>query len=418
MAAEPRSFTGAELLRYGLLGAPLAFAALPLYVLLPNYYAATYGVPLAALGTLLFVARLGDAFADPLIGRWIDRLLAAGVPRALRVAYAAGALLIVGVSALWLAPKLGDNAILAWLAVALAVTYLAYSFLTVLHQSWGAQLASEPAGQSRISAFREGSALAGVLVASLLPSVFGARMLPLALAILLIVFLWTLSVSPRPVAINKIANSVPWQAALANREFGKLCAVFLVNGIAAAVPATLLLFFVSDRLQASDPGVYLLAYFLSAALSLPLWVAVVKRVGLERAWLSGMALAIVSFVWAGLLGSGDFAAFTGVCVASGFAAGADLALPSALVTRSIARAGHTNQLEGSYFGAWNFLTKLNLALAAGLALPLLQWLGYTPGSQDERALFALVVGYCYVPCALKCVAFGLLWFLFIRGERT
>ena len=54
-------------LRYGALGLPLAFVALPLYVLLPNHYAsATFGVPLATLGALLLGARLLDAIADPL----------------------------------------------------------------------------------------------------------------------------------------------------------------------------------------------------------------------------------------------------------------------------------------------------------------------------------------------------------------
>ena len=42
--------------RYGLMGLPLAFVALPLYVLLPNHYARAFGVPLATLGVLLLVA--------------------------------------------------------------------------------------------------------------------------------------------------------------------------------------------------------------------------------------------------------------------------------------------------------------------------------------------------------------------------
>jgi hypothetical protein len=33
-----------------LLGLPLAFVALPLYVVLPNHYAREFGVPLATLG--------------------------------------------------------------------------------------------------------------------------------------------------------------------------------------------------------------------------------------------------------------------------------------------------------------------------------------------------------------------------------
>ena len=59
-------------LRYGLLGLPLAFVALPLYVVWPNHYAREWGVPLAALGAVLLGARLFDAVLDPLIGRWCD----------------------------------------------------------------------------------------------------------------------------------------------------------------------------------------------------------------------------------------------------------------------------------------------------------------------------------------------------------
>ena len=48
--------------RYGLLGLPLAFLALPLYVQLPNLYARDFGVPLASIGLLLLGARqfIGD----------------------------------------------------------------------------------------------------------------------------------------------------------------------------------------------------------------------------------------------------------------------------------------------------------------------------------------------------------------------
>ena len=63
-------------LSYGALGLPLAFVALPLYVVLPNHYAEAFGVPLAWLGALLLAARLLDAFVDPWIGRQCDRWFA------------------------------------------------------------------------------------------------------------------------------------------------------------------------------------------------------------------------------------------------------------------------------------------------------------------------------------------------------
>ena len=75
------------------------------------------------------------------------------------------------------------------------------------------------------------------------------------------------------------------------------------------------------------------------------------------------------------------------------------------------------QREGAYFGWWNFATKLNLALAAGLALPLLAAFGYAPGGRDTAALHALTLAYCLLPCLLKVGAAGLLCAIWIRREH-
>ena len=70
------AFTSRGGFTYGLLGLPLAFVALPLYVILPNHYAREFGVPLATLGAILLGARLFDAVIDPFLGRLSDRLFA------------------------------------------------------------------------------------------------------------------------------------------------------------------------------------------------------------------------------------------------------------------------------------------------------------------------------------------------------
>jgi GPH family glycoside/pentoside/hexuronide:cation symporter len=80
-------------------------------------------------------------------------------------------------------------------------------------------------------------------------------------------------------------------------------------------------------------------------------------------------------------------------------------------------AGHRGRGEGAYFGWWNFATKLNLALAAGLALPLLALAGYSPGARDPAALRALVIGYCLLPCVLKICAAATLYFSLVRQGR-
>jgi glycoside/pentoside/hexuronide:cation symporter, GPH family len=207
---------------------------------------------------------------------------------------------------------------------------------------------------------------------------------------------------------------------LANASFRRLLSVYLVNGIASAIPATLVLFFVQDRLQAPpamEPA-FLGSYFICAALSLPLWLRGVRRWGLARTWLAGMGLAVAVFMWAATLGTGDAMWFLVVCALSGAALGTDLALPGALLAGVIDERGDRGQSEGAYFGWWNFAIKLNLALAAGLSLPLLALAGYTPGARDAQALQALTQAYCALPCLLKLLAGGALYALVIRPARS
>lgn len=405
--------------RYGALGLPLAFVALPLYVVLPNHYAGTLGVPLAMLGIVLLAARLLDAIADPLIGRWADRLFARSSEQAWRVAAGASMLLAIGFAALFFPPVQGTTALLVWCAALLAVTYLGYSIVTVIHQAWGARLGGDEAQRARIVAWREGLALAGVLLASVLPSLAGLGVTVLVFAVLLLAGLLLLRGAPKPLRDGRELSASALAKPFANPAFRKLMAIYLVNGIASAVPATLVLFFIRDRLQAPQfEPLFLASYFAAGALSIPLWVRGVTHFGLARTWLAGMLLAIIVFIWAAGLGAGDIAAFTAVCVLSGVALGADLTLPSALLTGVIQRAGHAGRSEGSYFGWWSFATKLNLALAAGVSLPALQALGYSPGSRSEQALSALTLAYCVLPCVLKLAACTLLYSFWIRPSES
>ncbi len=414
--ALPRGWHGGwrDGIGYGAAGLPLAFVALPLYVVLPNHYASVFGVPLALLGIVLLAARLLDAVADPLIGRWADALFARSAMQAWRVAAIAAVVLALGFRALFFPPVEGTTALVVWCAALLAVTYLSYSIVSVIHQAWGARLGGDEAQRARIVAWREGLALAGVLVASVLPSLAGLSVTSLVFAGALLVAVALLWRAPQPAASGSGGPVIALTLPFATPAFRRLIAIYLVNGIASAVPATLVLFFIRDRLQApSFEPLFLASYFAAGALSIPLWVRAVARFGLAPSWLAGMGLAIAVFMWAAFLGAGDVAAYTIVCVLSGAALGADLTLPGAMLAGVIQHAGHGGRAEGAYFGWWNFATKLNLALAAGLALPMLQAFGYAPGSRDAQALTALTLAYCALPCLLKLGAAALLFFRWI-----
>ena len=119
-----------------------------------------------------------------------------------------------------------------------------------------------------------------------------------------------------------------------------------------------------------------------------------------------------------MLGTGDAPWFVLVCLASGAALGADLVLPPALLAGVIAQAGDRGRHDGIYFGWWQVLTKLNLALAAGTVLPLLGALGYTPGQADPQGLRMLGLAYAVLPCALKAGAALALYAAIIQPARA
>lgn len=398
-----------DLLRYGAFGMPLALVSLPIHVYLPQFYAERFGLSLAAIGALLLAVRLFDAFLDPLIGIWIDKLQA-GYGRWILVSLP---FLAFGFVGLFHPPALANAAPLGWLLSALATVYIGFSVATIAYQSWGVSLTQRPGERTRLSAVREGWGLAGVLLAAVLPTMMGIDALLMVFAVAVIVSGTLLTTAPRHAARRTIGTiDIKRSALLPFRDarFRWLFAVFVLNGIAAAIPATLFMFFAQDRLQlGAYAGPFLIAYFAAAALSMPGWAMLAKRHGEARAWLGGMLLSAIAFIWAYGLPAGSLVPFAAICVVSGMALGADLALPAALLAAVIGRAGHQNQHEGAYFGAWNWATKLNLALAAGIALPLLERLGYLPGAVAPGALNALAFAYAVLPCLLKCVAALLLW---------
>jgi Na+/melibiose symporter-like transporter len=315
-------------LSYGLLGLPLAFAALPIYVHVPRYYAEVAGMELALLGFVLLGARLLDAGVDPWLGWLADRV---SRPRMVALALIPFA---IGFVAL-LNPPAEQAGV--WLLASLALTYLGFSAATVAYQAWGADVGGDSAERTRLTAAREGFGLLGVVLAAALPSVLAvslnegiARLSWILPPLLLIAAITTFSRVGvgLPVIAASEALLPSLRLVFVDLAFRRLLIVFVANGIAAALPATLFLFFVADVLQLEKASGPLLAlYFVAGAASLPLWVKLATRYGRVAAWLAAMILSIFAFAGASLLGSGDLWPFALICIASGLALGADLILP-------------------------------------------------------------------------------------------
>ena len=428
MAARPSAL---DLAAYGALGLPLAMAALPIYVHVPKFYADTLGLSLASVGGMLLASRLFDAVQDPLLGWWSDRRRAKTGSRWVFVGVGAP-MLAAGMFGLF-NPPVSSPAVLSWWLIAnLLLVYTAFSVVTVSYQAHGAEIVDDQAGRTRVTAWREGLSLIGVFAAAALPEILsqrsGARegfaqfswlFAPLILGAA------ALTILRSPPAHARVPPAAPIFGALVlpfrNAHFRRLLVIFVLNGIAASIPATLVLFFIQDVVKRADLTAYfLIAYFAAGAAGLPFWVWLSKRIGKGRSWLAAMILSICAFVWAFILGANHVVEFFVVCMMSGIGLGADLALPPSILADVIDldEAQGLGRNEGAYFGLWNLVTKLNLALAAGVALPLLGAFGYAPSTANgAQALFTLAAVYALLPCALKALAAAALVLSpFIRSE--
>lgn len=407
----PIAFDPRRGMAYASLSVPLAFVSLPLYVNLPFHYASVLGLPLSVLGAVMLAVRLFDAVVDPALGRAADALFRRGAGSARWAAALGSAVLALAFAALWRPPASG---VTAWLAAALLVCTVAYSGVSILHQSWGARWGGGPELRARVTGWREAGTLVGVLLASALPALAGWTATSLVLAALLAAGLVGLNRLPATTVLLPEPRALPGPSPWRHAAFRQLLAVFMLNGIASAIPATLLPFFIADRLELPHwQAPLLLAYFAAAVLGLPLWVRAAARWGIAPAWRLGMVASVLAFAATPWLSAGDGAAFAVVCLCSGLALGADLALPGALLTGVIHQGGAGGRDEGIYLGWWTCATKLNLALAAGLALPLLALAGYQSGGGHPAGLQALAWAYGGLPCLLKLLAAAAL----LRAER-
>lgn len=400
-------------------------AALPVYVQIPNYYTAQLGLPLATTGLVLFFARMFDTVQDPFIGQLVDKF---GSSNRSWIIISA-ALLCLTFAGLWLPPAFARDsttALLIWLGVMLTLAYTAHSMLNIAYLAWGSSLETQSTTKDSqqnttyhqllgASAWREAFGMIGVILASIIPSwiilqdkgsaTTQLSQYALAFAFLVVIAIYALLIGAAKPLRRSVHAVIELRSLLKNSQFVALLRIYFFNSLSVAIPASLILFFINDRIQAPEKtALFLSSYFIAGACGLPLWVKLAKCIGAQLSWQLGMLIAVLSFVGASLLGTGDTNIFLLVCITSGLTLGADLALPPVLLTVVV----NDKQNMGAYFGLWSLVGKFTLALA-GLSLSLLALLSYQPNQVNQaNGLLALTFTYAVLPCAFKLIALFLL----------
>lgn len=399
--------TASKKLSYGALGLALGFIGLPLYVYLPKYYAENFGIPLIYLSALFFATRVIDFIQDPLISWFSDKVITKSLTRQKLLIFC-GPFLAVSFLALLFPQDLFGIEI--WMVISLIATYTFFSFLSINYHTMAAEIYEDYNQQTSLVSFREALVLVGIALGSILPSaLLNQTSVPITHAITWGIFLvllgaglyFTTQKSPDSVYHKTASENLlaSLKTVLKNKKYLSLSLVFFLSNVAAALPATLVLFYIEDVLEGQAYyGLFLMIYFLCALGGLPFWYKVSEYSSKRAAWMAGMICTILGFMGATFLGPQDFIAYGGVCVLTGFCLGADLTMPASLLSDLITKT--TNKAK--YYGLWGLLSKSSLAIAGSLGLLVLGLLDYQPGTEvTPTTRWHLSLSYALIPCLIK-----------------
>ena len=411
-----------------------ALAALyfPVFALLVPYYNQGLGLPLVALGAIIVGVRLFDAVTDPVMGALSDATKSALGRRKIWLLAATPFVCL----AVWMAFVPPKDAGLVYFGVWLTALSLSWTVAITPYLAWGGEIAQDYAGRARVAGWREATALIGTLAAVILFSSAGEdpgeglrRVALMVLVALPIGAALAVVAAPSPPAraaaqapLRLAAWSQAWREIRSNEAFRCFLGSHIANSAANGLPPVLFFFFVQDVLGAGQDtfGVAFVLYLAAAVLGAPVWTWAAGRGSKHRVWGWAMLYAMAVFAFVPFLGEGDVTAFLVISVLTGFAYGADLALPPAIQADCVDADTALSGVDrtGVYFALLSVVLKGASALAGGAALIVLGWAGFSAGEENTAgALLVVAILYAVVPIILKGIAVVRIWRFPINAER-
>ncbi len=383
------------------------------------------------LGLVVGLSRLWDAVSDPVAGYYSDRTQSR-MGRRRPWMLAGGFGLAISIVLLWAPPaSLEGASITAWVTGGLLLMTTASTVFGVPYGALGAELTTDHHDRTRLFAYR--SVIGGVGTALALGAFYllleaekpeeswlgltsrevalGVAILGSAFALASILTLVTL-IRERPDYRTRGPEHVlrAFYDVFSNNHAQKLLFVFTVQTFGTASMGMLTAYLFQYILKAPNwmAAVFIGAFVVPMAISIPIWVRISRRFGKARSytatlWALGVLYCLLYFGlsdWGfegnpGLIAlSCFFAGVLGVVSACGY-----VVAPSIKADIIDYDEYRTNQRkEGAYLAAWSFVQKSAAALAAMLLGAVLQFAGYTPGEeQTGQTQFAIMALISFVP---------------------
>ena len=421
-----------KILAYGLPALPLASLYFSIYVLIGEFYFKNYGLALSIIGSIFIIIRLFDAFTDPIMGYISDNF-------PLRFGKRKPWVLLGGIlfifSTWMLFVPIYQSVDVEYFFFWLFISAIGWTIAYAPYYAMGAELSMDYLERSKVTFCRELFTILGIIFASLLYSIsfdfdnkifksgIGSNIGLFQICIfssvffVLSMFLFLLSKSnskEAPYDKNNILNIFEIFISLKKQKLmRKLLFSHFINGLANGLPPALFVFYVNSVLKSPEfTGILLFLYFLGALVGVPLWIFISNKLDKHRVWCYAMVYSCFIFIFVLFLKEYDLIFFAIICILSGLALSADLAIPSSIqadiIDLEYLKTG--KRLTGQFFAFWGLVSKAAIAISTGVALILLDIIGFKSDENNgKNILFAVSFIYAGLPIILKMFSIYLMW---------
>lgn len=408
---------------WGLVPLIATMMLLPLNALIPAFYAKNTATTLAEVGLIFLIARIYDAFADPVIGVLSDRTRS---PLGRRKPWLIGGAFIAAISG-WLLFNPGPSAGFIYLLPVALVFYTAYSMLTVPHSAWGAEVTSEYEERSLVSGLLTFMGVAGLLIFMGLPVLLSSPLFPvfpsaeitpdmLKLLGWLIVIGAPLCVIPS-VFLTPVGNVKEKDASFKlkdaiftmkeNRPFKIFMLAYLMSSLGYGVYYATTYLFLDYYLGLAHqfPLIYAIAA-ISQIVSIPFWTRLGQFMDRRLIWAIGIGLFGAILPLRVFLPYGDegFWLLILLTVSASVANAASQVPQMAMIADCIDYSEqHGGQdIAGSYYAVQQFCLKTSLAIGGAVAFFILQLVDFDPKatSHSDYGLSGLAWVHTFAPSVL------------------
>ncbi len=421
-----------KILAYGLPALPLASLYFSIYVLIGEFYFKNYGLALSIIGSIFIIIRLFDAFTDPIMGYISDNF-------PLRFGKRKPWVLIGGIlfifSTWMLFVPIYKSVDVEYFFFWLLISAIGWTIAYAPYYAMGAELSMDYLERSKVTFCRELFTILGIIFASLLYSLsfdfdnkifksgIGSNIGLFQICIfssiffVLSMFLFLISKSnTKKVSYDKnnILNIFEIFISLKKQKLmRKLLFSHFINGLANGLPPALFVFYVNSVLKSPEfTGILLFLYFLGALVGVPLWIFISNKLDKHKVWCYAMIYSCFIFIFVLFLEEYDLIFFAIICILSGLALSADLAIPSSIqadiIDLEYLKTG--KRLTGQFFAFWGLVSKAAIAISTGMALILLDIIGFKSDENNgKNILFAVSFIYAGLPIILKMFSIYLMW---------